>query len=560
MKRSVFRQSKSKNTQYTRILSPIRLIFAIILVCMVTGLTAGSVAPANNTSQSASPPHDQSTWLDARLTIDSPSLVERFSAYTGGASHSSGNTSDTEAFEGAMRTAFEGAVPDFSGAATQLTAYDIRTFTLITDNDLADPSHCGREQGVKVTILYDNSGIPDEDSLWGHETDATTVARALYTSDAGDRIGTLSIVFKYDGQEDYRLKLTLDAADAERFAGSWQDGTFIRRADWSGVDINADDIAPYEHPDRILEPNDTVMAHEGYTPQIVATKQEAFQKELYSSTVLLTSTAAGIAGSAEAEQFDKATALAEDLIDTSDAARAHLESLDIDPDLEPARQEYLRGVDEYRKSGSYIWNGSQHTNAEDFEAADAHLKAGEAHINTAFDMLGMEPLDSRSYTRPPCDPYPGALSLGEHFIYRDDQGVNDISVIVDSYETKTGYMIEENGTCRRVNAEYGNKFLYVVCHATHLGFRGNGTEQITTPPTDAFTLILDGEEYAHSTPERYVKELGQPYSATTIERKEVHEGFLLFAVPETTDPSTGYVRLDLGGDGQPVWKLKPTRM
>jgi hypothetical protein len=526
---------------------------------MVTGLGAGSIVPAQNTTQNGSPLPDQGTWLNAKLTFDSPSLVERFSVYTQGASNSTETTSDAAAFERAMRTAFEEAVPDFSGAGTQMTTSDIRTFTLITDDDLADPSHCGREQGVKVTVIYEESGMPDEDSLGSHEIDATAVARALYTSDEGDRIGTLSIVFKYADQEDYRLKLTLDAADAEMFAESWQDGTFICRADWSGVDIKAEDIVLYEDPGTILEPYDSGDTREQFTSHIAATGREAFQKELYASTVLLTSTTARISGSTEAEQFDQASGCAEALIDTSDAVRAHVESLHIDPDLESARQEYLRGVDEYRKSGSYIWNGSRHTSSEDFEAAEAHLKAGEEHINAAFDLLGMEPLDSRSYTRPPCDPYPDALNLGDHFIYRDDQGVNDISVIVDAYETKTGYIIEEDGTCRRVNAEYGTKFLYVVLHATHLGFRGNGTEQITTPPDDAFTLILEGEEYAHSTPDRYVKELGQPYSATTIERKEVHEGFLLFAVPETADLSTGYIRLDLGKDGRPVWKLGTIR-
>ncbi|MDG6257751.1 MAG: hypothetical protein QCH35_09165 [Methanomicrobiaceae archaeon] len=439
-----------------------------------------------------------------------------------------------------------------------MTAYDIHTFSLITDDDLADPSHAGGDRGVKVTILYDTPGSPHEDSLWSHETDATTVARAVYTSDAEDRIGTLSVVFKYSDQEDYRLKLTLDAADAQRFADRWQDGGFICRMDWSAVDINAG-IIPYERPDRILEPDNTAQTTRSGSPQIVATRQETFCKELYSSTILLTSAASEIARNTEAERFDQAGALAKDLIDTSDAVRAHTENLRIDADLEPARQEYLLGVDEYRKSASCIWNGSRYTDSEEFEAAQAYLKAGEAHINAAYAMIGMEPLDGRSYTRPPSDPYPGALAPGKRFVYRDDQRANDISVIVDRYEIKTGYTIRDNGTSRRFNAEYGNKFLYVVLHATHVGHRGDGTEEITTPPADAFNLILGGEEYHHSTPDTYVKEWGQPYSATTIGRKERHKGFLIFAIPETSDPQTAYLRLNLGGKGQPVWNLGANR-
>lgn len=533
-----------------------RLIGAVLLICMVMGLCTGSVAPAQNTAaHNTTSLQSGGTWLNEKLNLDSPSLLDRFRVYQGDSSVQEENTSGGDGFEEAMRDAFEGAAPSFSGACTQMTGYDIRTFDLVTDDDIADPSHAGKEKGVKVTILYDSSETT-HDTLWGHETDATTVARALYTSDAGARIGTLAIVFRYEEAGAYRLKLTLDAADAEKFAGAWEEGTFIRKADWSKADINAEEIAPYENPGKILAPARAASAGADSTPAAVATGKEAFKTELYSSTVLLTSASADIASGAKAEEFDRTAASAEALIDTSDAVRTHVGGLRIDRDLEPARKEYLLGVDEYRKAGSYLWNGSRQTRGDEFEAAQNHLKEGEQHINRAFEMLGMETLDSRSYTRPPCDPFPDALAPGEHFIYRDDQGANDISVIVDAYETKTGYMIEDNGSFERVNAEYGDKFLYVVLQATHLGFRGNGSEEITTPPADAFTLILDGEEYAHSTPERYVRELGEPYAATTLERKEVCEGFLIFVIPATADPAEGYLRFDPGTGRQPVWKLR----
>ncbi|HDR73099.1 MAG TPA: hypothetical protein ENN85_04210, partial [Methanoculleus sp.] len=88
------------------------------------------------------------TWLHARIAIDSPSLMDRFGAYRGEASPSQEKHSEREAFECAMRTAFEGAVSDFAGTGRQMTAYDIRTFTLITDDDLANPSHAGGDMGV----------------------------------------------------------------------------------------------------------------------------------------------------------------------------------------------------------------------------------------------------------------------------------------------------------------------------------------------------------------------------------------------------------------------------
>lgn len=182
------------------------------------------------------------------------------------------------------------------------------------------------------------------------------------------------------------------------------------------------------------------------------------------------------------------------LLNRYSAIAAHIDRLPLEPELEPAREEYLQGVREIRDAGSFLWRGAATLRAGDFRSAETAFMSGEEHINAAYRMLDMGGTGPDDRTLPPPDPYPEALSLGERYTCRDESGANNISV------------------------------------------------------------IIDGEEYAHITPERYVREISQPYGSATLERKEVHEGFLISSIPEEADPSSGYIRLDLGEEGKPVWR------
>jgi hypothetical protein len=508
---------------------------------------------------------NDSHWYSRKVSFNSPGLIEQFNNLTGNASKNTSEnaseaapveneTPENASFNDSVQTAFLEVVPEFRGAATNMTGYDIKVFDLITDKDLANPAYLGRDRGIKVTIIHDNDLEPLENTLWGYETDATSIVQSLYASDYGDRIGTIAIIYKTEEEEEPQLKLALDAADAERFADAEDPDGYIRAHDWSEISVQSDAIAWYEDPDHALAPEEPKQNAEG-NAEILTLDREALQDELQQSTNLLIASEDNISASIYNKQFQKTESLANTLIQQSDAVISEVEQLPLEPGLEPARQEYLEGVKNFRDAGAYLWRGAVLLESDDFDAAETHFTSGEQHIDTAHRMLDMEQIEQQDRTLPPPSPYPEALSLGEPFIYRDDAGANDISVIVDRYENKSGYTIVTNGTAERVNAGYTRKFLFVVLHVTHLGFRGNGTDTITTPSPDRFTLILEGKEYANSNPESYVRELGQPYESVTLERKEVYEGFLIFSIPEDADPSRGYIRLDLDGKGEPIWKL-----
>ncbi|MDG6256864.1 MAG: hypothetical protein QCH35_04615 [Methanomicrobiaceae archaeon] len=453
-----------------------------------------------------------------------------------------------------VHTAFLEIMPEFHGAVTKMTGYEIGVFDLITDEDLANPAHLGRDRGIKVTVINDHDLEPLENTLWGHETDATRIAQSLYAREFENRIGTVAIIYKTAEEAEPRLKLALDAADAERFPEVGDAGCYIRAGDWSEMNIHSDDIAWFEDPGCALAPKKPKTTAEE-EEEILLLGREALQGDLHQSTMLLIASEDRIAESIHHEHFEETAILADELIKKSDAVISHVQELPVDPALDPARQEYLQGVQNFRDAGSYLWRGAVALDPDDFQAAETSLKSGEQHINAAHHMLDTEQIEEHDRTVPPPDPYPSALSLREPFSYRDESGANDVSVIIDYSKNMSGYSIEKNGTAERVNAGYTEKFLFVVLHVTHLGFRGNGTDTITTPPPEEFTLILEGGDYTHSNPDHYVRELGQPYESVTLERKEVYEGFLIYSIPEDANPAKGYIRLDLGEKGQSIWEL-----
>jgi hypothetical protein len=558
MKRVFERDTPSHHAHTAEACSSSDRIVSLLIVCLfLISIAWGSSIQPQTENQSALQAGNDSRWADQQLSFDSPTLTEQFSTLMGNASGSAQAEKERReeaAFNESVETAFLEVVPEFRGAATKMAAYEITIVDLVTDEDLADPAYLGRDRGIKVTLIYGNDLGKLENTLWGHETDATLIAQSLYAGEFGNRIGTVVIIYKTEEGGEPGVKLALNAADEERFAESGDREGYIRAEDWSAISLHSDDIAFYEDPDRALTPGRPKReGDEG--EEVVVLDREALRGELHRSTMLLTSSETRISESIKNEQFQETEILADEFVRQSDAVISQVAQLPVETELEPARQEYLRGVREFRDAGSFLWRGAVYLRADDFQSAETTLRSGERHINAAHRMLEMEQMDQVDLTLPPPNPFPSALSLGERYTYRDEAGANDISVIIDGYEIKSGYTIVENGTAQRINAGYGKKFLFVVLHVTHIGFRGNGTDTIRTPPPERFTLILDGEEYTHSTPDRYVRELGHPYASVVLERKEMYEGFLIYAIPEEADPSTGYIQLDLGEEGRPVWRL-----
>lgn len=92
------------------------------------------------------------------------------------------------------------------------------------------------------------------------------------------------------------------------------------------------------------------------------------------------------------------------LLNRYSAIAAHIDRLPLEPELEPAREEYLQGVREIRDAGSFLWRGAATLRAGDFRSAETAFMSGEEHINAAYRMHDMGGTGPDDRTLPPPDP------------------------------------------------------------------------------------------------------------------------------------------------------------
>jgi hypothetical protein len=148
-----------------------------------------------------------------------------------------------------------------------------------------------------------------------------------------------------------------------------------------------------------------------------------------------------------------------------------------------------------------------------------------------------------------------ALTFQDRYKFKTAPEENTISVKVGPVKQLSGYSTEEGSKVTEHLPQRGNEFLCVLVEINHLGYGGKGYSWFHTPGSGAFTLILDGNMYYPEQPEAYMKGVGSVYSSATLDRKEKTTGYLVYEVPASSDPASGYLQANLGGDNTPVWKL-----
>jgi len=82
-----------------------------------------------------------------------------------------------------------------------------------------------------------------------------------------------------------------------------------------------------------------------------------------------------------------------------------------------------------------------------------------------------------------------------------------------------------------------------------------GDANSTSPKNTDFTLIAGVQIYKDSTPIGYMEPLGDPYHQVTLEAPENREATLIFKVPEDVQAGDLFLKLNLGEQGEPVWRF-----
>jgi hypothetical protein len=444
---------------------------------------------------------------------------------------------------------------NFTGAGCTMKSYTVQVFDLITDEDLADPRYGGKEYGIKVSVMCEDSMDPLQNTLWAYEIDATRIVQEYYSSPLQDTIGFVAITYKPLESDSSRLVLILDAKDAEKFADLWNSSHYLQKSDWSAVHMYADGIVMFENPDGMLAAPGSGYSNSTEGTTLPGYGKDVLSEKIHEGTSLVTTLINEIGEASEKGDFEEMSQLSEDLIVTCSEIRGEMAPLHVTPEIEPVKEEYLLGIEECRMAGSYLWYGAMFTDADNLQNGRAALEDGLECANNALEMLNMELVNMDMLTMPHSDPFPDAMFLKERYVYLDSKKNNEISLIVDTYFYRNYYVCEIDDVLEKTNAGYGSKFLGVVVEFTHLGYWGTGSSKVKTPAPEDFVLLYDGNQIQDVTPTVMMENIGYPYTQFTLDRKESVESILIFEVPTSFDPHDAYLRVDLGDGGNPVWRL-----
>jgi hypothetical protein len=529
---------------------PVLLISCLFIAGICIILSAGCIgaADADNRSADADVATPVPTDTDAISRGEGRSLGPEATAPEESAARSE---DPDEPFEATVANLVDNASLDFQGAGNNIQATDIGIYDLITDPDLADPAYLGREKGVVVTLYYSPPSNRTTDTLWGHEVDATRIAGALYTADAGNNIGMTAVIFRESSSQDPRVKLVLTAEDAGQFPDAWGNRSYIRMLDWSEAAVlSGSGVAHYEDPKTELE-----SSRPGGLPDVhsVSYSRDTFIRFLEDSTVTVSGHADAVERADKENNSQELGDASEALIVSTLDLERKLNRMPISTDLWGVRGDYIAGLQEYRKAGDTFWFAAGNPGTADNGSGARYLEEGKASIDLALKDATTD--DDASGTTP--SPFPDALSLNERYYYQDEKQANDISFKVEQWGVKNGYSYQVDDVLEHVDAGYGYKFITVVVQATHLGYRGGDVvEKVLTPSPEKITLYAGGRNYEHSTPDGIMETIGEPYESKFLDRKEMNEGVLIFKVPDGVVPDDAFIKLDLGDEGIVVWSLQ----
>jgi uncharacterized protein YegJ (DUF2314 family) len=466
------------------------------------------------------------------------------------------DTISDEEFETIVHTIFNNGSKEFRGTGTAMDSYQITIHDLITDKEIANPAYLERERGIKVTIVLKDSLDNLQDSLWGHETDATLLARAFFTSDINEEIGFVAVTYKMQNSDETRASFKLDAADAEQFEDFWVNDAYIRKSDWSESSIDlSSGIAHYEKPGQMIVLPDSEIIVPSSQENVPIYGKDTLTKQMSDSTGTLIMITEKIAEQSRENDYQEMSYLADALIDEARRSEENIASLPVSPELYEEKEQFINGLIDFQQAGSSYWYGATFIHSDEIRQGNHHLEIGIEEINDALTKMNLKTIETNAVNQPSNSAYPDAFALNERYIYQDSGKINDISVRITKYEVRSGYYTEDQDVKRLVKPDSGQKFLTVVLWVTHLGFRGGGSELVITPDPEAFTLISGGEEYKDVTPTSFMHSVGEPYASVLLNRKEHVEGVLIFSVPESINIAETYIRFDPGNDETPVWQL-----
>jgi hypothetical protein len=457
-----------------------------------------------------------------------------------------------------LLSAFIEAAESFTGAGSSMTSYEITTYTLLTDPDLADPAHLGRPYGAMTSVIINETPGILENTLGGYEIDATTITRSIMTSEAGQDTGFIAISFSTEDMDNPIFFSLITAEDLAALDGGWESGTYICQDDWTIIRLDDSFVSSmYEHPEeRICPTVKKGISYEEFDKYGLYVSPMDIRDTIEEYTISLNVIVNQISDSALNNDYNAMEEVSLRLMEEAHTIKTEIPDIPVAPAYRDEIAEFIDGVDSYQSAGAMLWYGSSFTEPDAIRKGNDYLIAGIEHNNNALSGLDLREINTEYLNLPSDDFFPHAMYFYDYYQYQDAKKINDIAIKVTGVKGATFYITtNEDGEEEKILAGYGYKYVLPVIEVTHSGFRGGGSSRITTPDPSKFAIVWNGEEYTAESPSGYLKPLGHAYTKQYLDRKETIEALLLVKVPADINYQEAYLKVDLGSEGTPVWHL-----
>lgn len=447
-------------------------------------------------------------------------------------------------------------VPSMSGAGVSPVFYNITIEQLPNNPAITMPGYLGRDYGLVINIECSEQAGKITDTVWWYTCDATRIAKAIFDSKTGSRVGVLGIVFS-EPQKGREISFVLYSADAEQLRPFWkEEGSCIRVSDWSSVDTGMTNLVMYESPylSVDIEPG---LIKDTY-PDFLAdnTNIDSLIAESSNEILLLFDEMNRVV---DQKNYDGIVSSSEVLLSKCLKEKEKFSGmLSCNLNSNPLKQ-YIRALDLFSSAGSGYWYGAVYLDKDGISEGNRYFVEGTEVLGQLTGSSGESFILKEQLPEIITSSIVNSRNLNTPVHYRDPTGCNDISIDTDGYKLASNLYIKDGTAIRQVKSHYGSIFVAVVVDIYHLGYRGGGTEVITTPSRNDFVLIYDGIEYKDITPDNYIRNLGEVYKQKKLNRLEHYEANLVYEIDYDGEfnPDLASLKVNLGNEwGEHLWRFE----
>ena len=449
----------------------------------------------------------------------------------------------------------------YNGPAAMAENFHVSVFKTTTDPLISNPSYLSHKYVVKYNITFepDPSQEKIKDTIWWYESDASRIVRNLMSSSISDDIAVTLITFN-DTEGNGTVSFVIEAEDLEKLKKYWDnDDKCISYFDWSDIVSDKEDLVYYEDPSTVIDlPADVLSS--GITDDVDGLDiDENLKYDLRSQSYELMGAVDSIKRSVSARNIEETQKNSEELMELSREFSSGIINYSVDDDSKAVIDEYILGIRSLSKVGSHYWDKALLPDEIYNEDSIEDLQKGIEQINSALagiGEVGYNPEEMQIVSSSSID-YSDCFPAGAIFHYKDAAKNNDISIKITNYYLKNKLLLNKGINIEYQEAGFGKRYIGVVVDIMHLGYRGKGSSQITTPDLGSFVLYYEGNAYTPVTVGNYIEDMGEVYSKTTLNRLERYESLLIFEIDkeDSFNPEKAYVEVDLGEYGKQMWQL-----